>query len=395
MHEGLQAVLDSREVLVFFQPVVSVEQRSIIGFEAYTRGGSHGPDMVKPDVLFDDTLDLDVQLEIDRICRENILKHFQDIAKNHPDVLLFLNINAKALTSRKLKPELLHDQVHRSGLSPQRVVLELPQRQLTPELPWILAELYQKHGYRFSIDDGSISPVTQEAMIRLKPDYLKLARPGLSVTQDRSLRIKLLEALREATERSGCRVVGKGVESEDEAFLLLDAGVVLQQGFFFTKSADDSGDTLDIFRRKIVELHHRYRERQTAGIQAKREAFQTINRMAAKLCYKFSRTQPEDFPALVRAVLRTQDTIYAVFVVDGNGQEVARAAGESGSGTSCSGDHSFRDYFLHLKTGFEKYCTTPFVSPHTKQRHFILAQRFFGRDDREYILGLELRYPGD
>ena len=398
MHEGLRAVLERREVLVFFQPVVSVERRSIIGFEAYTRGGAHGSTVVKPDVLFDDALEPDVQLEIDRICRENVLARFQDIAKNHPDVLLFLNLNAAAFKSSKLKPEMLHEQVQRSGLPPHRVVLELAERQLTPDLPWLLADLYQKKGYRFCIDDGGISLATQEAMIRLKPDYMKLARPSQDSGQDRTLRIKILEALREATERTGCRVVGKGVEGEDEAFLLLDAGVVLQQGFFFTKSSGDKeGDALDVFRRKIVDLHTRYRERQTTGIKAKRQAFETLNKAVGKLAYKFAGAVREEFPALVKAVARALQEAHAVFVLDENGQEIARGVSSDTprpeTASACT-DHSFRDYYLHLKTGFEKFCTPPFVSPCTKLSHCILAQRFFSRDGEECILGLELRYPG-
>ncbi len=392
MNDSIKKILDSREVKTLFQPVVSVERRSVIGFEAFARGGkAENESVVMPEILFDTSLDPDVALEIDRICRENTLKRFKTIATSHPEVLLFLNLNLAALKSSNIKPGFLAKQVADVEIDPKRVVVEVAVDRLdngTLEL----VSTYQKQGFRLSLDDDNACPDTLGHLHRLKPDFLKIMRPPSADAGQDLFRIELLRALAENSRLVGCRLVGKGVESEDDAFSLLDAGIFLHQGYFYTRSEqkDGSHDALVVFKQKIAEVHTRYQKNQTAQIQAKKTAFTTLHRAVDKARYRCEGTTLEEFPKLAAKLFRDLESAASVFVLNPAGQEVTRT-GETG--LNSSRDHSIRDYYLHIKTGFEQFVTAPFTSPETKTPHILMVSRFYNPQGDEYILGIEFPAP--
>ena len=393
MSDSLDQILQSRQVETLFQPVVSVERRSVIGFEAFARGCRTADGaMIQPKTMFDPSLDPDVALEIDRICRENTLRRFKKIAANHSNVLLFLNVNVSSLKSSKMRPDFLSQQVAELEIDPRRVVIEADVEHLCGDLPFDLAEAYRKQGFLLSLDDSNAAPAALCHLHRLKPDFLKTMRPGTDDAKQERLRGEMLRALAENARWVGCRLVGKGVEEEADAFLLLGAGVYLQQGFFYTKSeqSGEDGDALAVFKKKIHEVHARYRESQTKQIQAKKTAFKDLHRAASKARYRCEGAMRAEFDDLAAGLARDVEPAFTVFILNRAGQEVARTR-EGGLGPSR--DHSIRDYYLHLKTGFEHFVTPVFTSPETKRAHLILASRFYNREGDEYILGIEFAAP--
>jgi EAL domain-containing protein (putative c-di-GMP-specific phosphodiesterase class I) len=73
-----------------------------------------------------------------------------------------------------------------------------------------------------------------QALVEVEPDYLKF---DISLVRniDRNLiKRSLLETLVDLSQKIGAKVIAEGIEAETELAALLDLGVVLGQGRFFT-----------------------------------------------------------------------------------------------------------------------------------------------------------------
>ena len=84
-------IIDSG-VQAFFQPILSVRARSLVGYEALARAVD--PDTgeaVPPAVLFRKAAEEGCILELDRACRMASLKAFSPLCERNPSILLFLN----------------------------------------------------------------------------------------------------------------------------------------------------------------------------------------------------------------------------------------------------------------------------------------------------------------
>src|ERR1700677_4687064 len=86
-------IINGEHVTAYFQPLISVQKKAIIGFEGLTRG-IHPEDksLIPPIDLFVQANARGLNHDLDLLCREKILESFLAVKKAYPDVVLTLNI---------------------------------------------------------------------------------------------------------------------------------------------------------------------------------------------------------------------------------------------------------------------------------------------------------------
>ncbi|MBU1248216.1 MAG: EAL domain-containing protein [Proteobacteria bacterium] len=399
----LQDILDTGSVQSFFQPVVSIQKKSIIGFEAFARGVS-GKDqqMVKPGVLFDACHDLETQLKVDRICRKAALEQFQSIYRSHQNILLFLNINSNSLSAPGVQKEHLLEAARSYGYEPKHLVIEVEERMINESFPWELFQFYKEQGFKFSIDDIGAGGLGLDKMFMIKPDFIKVSRKIFEDMKEKPYKADMLKSLKKASEELGCILVGKSVEIESEAFDLLEADIFYQQGFFYTKTKGDdtTRKPLEIFQEKISKVYAKFRARATSSIKAKKEMFETYHKTTNKIMFKLEGSAENEFTELCRRICIGIKEVAGIFLLNEAGIQITprltkipatdgkTSLKESGEGE----DHSIKDYVLYLEMGFEKFVSPAFVSPLTKASHTIISRRFYNREGKGYIICVEYPY---
>lgn len=399
--ELLQKVLKQGEVQTFYQPVVAVDRMTIIGFEAYARGALADDQVIKPQVLFDQCHDLDTLLHMDRLCRESALRNFQSIFRTHPNMLLFLNINITALKAKSMEINTLQEQVEEYGYDPRHVVIEVEEKLIDDDAPMELLTYYKNLGMHFSIDDVGTSGYALDKMFLVRPGFIKLNRNFLSEVKQKPYKADVLASLQKAAQSIGAVVVGKGVEKEEDAFALLDNKVMLQQGYYYTKTKDDNEkDATKIFKAKIMDVNHRYKESMSMSIRKKKATFEDYHKLMSKLLFKVEKETAKEFPARCRAMIQSEESIMGLFILNDQGLVVSNRFLRYQDNDApklreerATKNYSLSDFFVHLRTGFEKFVTPPFSSPLTRQQHCIIARRFLNVEGREFVMCLEFAYP--
>jgi EAL domain-containing protein (putative c-di-GMP-specific phosphodiesterase class I) len=230
---ALDEIIAGDQIITLFQPIVDLRTREVLGHEVFSRGPAGGP-FEEAERLFALAERTGRLIDLERICRRRALAS----AKRHlkPGRKLFLNTSASALRDDEVAGDAFVRQVESHGLRNDEVVLEITER-VAPEERQPYQEILRglkRQGFGVAIDDMGAGYASMKALVEMEPDYLKF---DISLVRniDRSLiKRSLLETLVDLAQKIGAKVIAEGIEADAELTALLDLGVVLGQGRFFT-----------------------------------------------------------------------------------------------------------------------------------------------------------------
>ncbi|WP_147819253.1 sensor domain-containing phosphodiesterase [Salidesulfovibrio onnuriiensis] len=402
------AGVSPENIITLFQPIVSIPTRGIIGFESFSEGREpETGKSIEAIRLVESFPDPDLQLKVDRQCRERALEQFKPILAQHKAMLLFLWLNVGILSNKKADPLFLEKQVEQVGIPPKNVCIELPVS-VAVKMPPKVLEHYRAKGYGLCIIDLSTSDAFLEAFVRLRPNFVKLGRSFYTGPEKR-YRAKMLDGLLDLSETVGFSVIGQGVEQQQESIGLLRSRVFLQQGTYYVKDKPEEKysakgeDPVKMFYGKIVETFRLFRENRRKEILARKSTFETLQQEVRRYISRLCNEHEPVMEVVLASLFRNRDRAISMFVLNKNGIQVTgRLHVKSPRGEVCHRpprgeakgmDHSMRDYFLYIEMGYDRFVTRPFVSPYTEEEVVIIALPFYNAEDRMFVLCVEMPYP--
>jgi len=398
-------IIKSKNVHTFFQPVVSIPTKSIIGFEVFSRGGGGDVCILNPSMLFHDDLKPELKVSVDRLCREKAFEQFKPIYDGHKDMLLFVNISPDILAHIEISAMVLKHQVEGIGIDFDKVVIECPLNRATSrEFEEFVAQ-YKELGFKIGLDNCYVDDSFCQVISRIEPDFVKV-NPGFYAKEERkAYSAKALEVVIEMADHVGGMVIAQGVESEEDSIRLLSAGVHLQQGYYYTKDEDAKiGDPAKSFSQKIIASYDKYRKVKGELVKRKKERFEVTFKTVSSICSKFANMPEDKFEDAAKILVRNLDDVISVFVVDDAGEQIThrfhvKATGDKNRSAKIMGaekgvDHSVRDYIMYLDMGYERFITRPFISPYTGEETCIISKPFYNSEGLRYVVCIEMPYPG-
>ena len=221
-YQRIEEIVKTSAFTTVFQPIVELEGRGTVGYEALTRFA----DGVTPDRRF---------LEAQRVGAGQLLEEATMTAAVRAASGLptgrWVSINASpALLERSDAPRALLSGTDRP------FVIELTEHLPIADYATLRAALDRLDGsVRLAIDDAGAGFASMRHVLELRPAFVKL---DLTLTRgidgDR-VRQALVAGLRHFAGRAGCELIAEGVEREAEVAALRVLGARLGQGFLFAR----------------------------------------------------------------------------------------------------------------------------------------------------------------
>lgn len=216
----LKQVLEGRAFHIAFQPIVDLETRDVVGYEALTRFTDGTP----PDIRFADAARLGLG---DAFELAAILKAMQESIKLPQDVFLSLNVSpAVALASGE-------DLRARLNGTTRQIVLELTEHVPIADYAQLRTAIEGLGNVQIAVDDAGAGYASLRHILELHPAYAKLDISLVRGIDQDELRQAMAAGIQYYALRTGCRLVAEGVETDDEANALMALGVDLAQGYLF------------------------------------------------------------------------------------------------------------------------------------------------------------------
>ena len=218
-------VIDDRAVWTAFQPIVRLDSREVVGYEALSRGPA-GTVWQDPIAMFDAARAIGRSGELDWICRARAHQAATGAGLHH-DLALFVNVEPSTL--REPCPRDLLPAFNRTHA---RVVMELTERDLAADPAALLmaAAGHRAAGHGLALDDVGAEPASLALMPFVDPDVVKLDmrllhRPDLPQTA------QVVNAVVAHAERTGALIVAEGIEREHHLARARSMGATLGQGW--------------------------------------------------------------------------------------------------------------------------------------------------------------------
>ncbi len=246
----LHRVLRKSQVSCVFQPIVEIESGKSVGVEAYARGPESSVFRL-PRVMFSLGREAGFLGDLDRLCRKTILGALRGSAM---EGWLFLNTHADTLVDPEWCSRETLAMIGAAGLSPDRVVLEIPEGQLSGDLETLrqAMERLRRMGYRISLDDVGSGGRSSQIVDALRPDFVKFDLTLVRGLGRDALRTEIVASLVRLAERSGARLIAERVESHEEVEALLACGASIGQGYYFARETAVDAMNLGAHSRREI-----------------------------------------------------------------------------------------------------------------------------------------------
>ena len=216
----IERLLDAdRPVEPVFQPVVSLADGRIVGYEALAR--FPGANARTPDVWFAQAHGCGLGAELEAAAVRAALEPF-----GRPfDAHLAINVSPSALASDLVQEALRGDL--------DGIVIEITEHEFVPDddsLAAAVADL-RNRGAHVAIDDAGAGHAGLKQLMRVRPDIVKLDRALTHDIHRDVARMALVESFARFARDVGATVCAEGIESLDELAVLADLDVQWGQGF--------------------------------------------------------------------------------------------------------------------------------------------------------------------
>ena len=230
---ALSSILTHGDLHSLFQPIVSLSDRRILGYEALTRGPSNSA-LHSPLSLFAVARQAGRLSELELACRESACRRF---SQQKLEGKLFLNISPESLLEASHPPGRTLQLLQRYGIPPSRVVIELTEQTPTDDFGLLYNALYHYRdmGFSIALDDLGAGYSSLRLWSELRPDYVKIDRHFIDGIHQDAVKREFVGSMLQMAKASRALVIAEGIELQEELAVLIDMGVELVQGYLLCR----------------------------------------------------------------------------------------------------------------------------------------------------------------
>lgn len=218
----ISRVLRENRLVTALQPIMALDTRRVVGFEALTR---FPDDRSKPpNVWFSEAWELGMGVELELAAIRAAMGHADRIAD---DVYLSVNVSPETAQSPQFGATL-------AGFPAHRTMIEITEHAKVEDYEELrkALEMPRSKGVRVAIDDAGAGFASLRHILRVAPDVIKLDVDLARGIHEDPARRALASALISFAKEVEKTIIAEGIETGEELGALIALGVHLGQGYY-------------------------------------------------------------------------------------------------------------------------------------------------------------------
>ncbi len=238
LERALRVALSEQQLVVHYQPVVRIDDGSLVGAEALVRWDRPGHELVVPDLFVPVAEETGLIVPIDRwvLCQACAQISAWRAMDGMGDMKVTVNVSARQLSDPDF-PRTVAAALAEHDLPPSAIGLELTESALVEDLDVAVQALDALHdlGVGVAIDDFGTGYSSLDYVRRFgMADQLKIDRSFVADLESRAARDQAICSASLVLARDlGFTSVAEGVETENQLEALTALGCDLAQGYLF------------------------------------------------------------------------------------------------------------------------------------------------------------------
>ncbi|SMC16169.1 diguanylate cyclase (GGDEF) domain-containing protein [Andreprevotia lacus DSM 23236] len=233
LRRDIELLLQEARLSALFQPIASLNDGEIYGYEGLIRGPSDGY-LHSPINLFRSADAVGLLQSVDLACRKAIIAAF---VAERLQGRLFLNVSPACLTAPDFRPGATLDMLRAVGLPPQRVVIELTETHSTHDYALLKDALlhYRNMGFQIAIDDLGEGFSTLRLWSELQPDFVKIDKYFVQGLASDVQKRQFVRSIQHIALNTATKVIAEGIETQPELDVVRRIGIGFGQGYHIAR----------------------------------------------------------------------------------------------------------------------------------------------------------------
>lgn len=232
MRERLIRTVQDRLIGTVFQPIVNLQSRTVIGYEALSRGPA-GTELENPEVMFELARDFDLVWDLEALCIENVVPWLSAVCARG---YLFFNLESHFIQQLQHRGTDVFEPFFSCN---RQVVIEVTERSAIRDYRTFRRTLLdlKKMGFMIAIDDCGSGYASLEAVAELQPDYLKVGHSLFHGVEHDPIRRRIVELVARCADTIGAHTIAEAIETEEQLKVCRDLGITEGQGYLLARPA--------------------------------------------------------------------------------------------------------------------------------------------------------------
>ncbi len=240
----LRDAIEKQEFVLHYQPIVSLDSGTTVGFEALVRWNHPQRGLIPPNdfipVAEETGLILQIgQWVLNEACRQ--MREWQIRFPMADTLVVSVNLSARQL-ERKDLVEQVKQILTNTGLNPRCLKLEITESVIMSNAEEAIETVCKlgKMGVRVSIDDFGTGYSSLSYLHRFPIDTLKVDRSFVSRIGSEDEHAEIIKTIITLAQNLGLDVVAEGVENEEQLEFLRQVHCGHGQGYYYSRPVESS-----------------------------------------------------------------------------------------------------------------------------------------------------------
>jgi diguanylate cyclase (GGDEF)-like protein len=237
----VSAALSDNRLEAYYQPVVRLDTKEIVGVEALCRMRSESGQIVPAAEFYEATSDIHVASELTQCMLASVA---QDVRRwldmGIPFQHVGVNISSADFHSGQLDEQIT--KVFRHADVPlEHLILEVTETVYLGQRDHVIAreiKSLRSKGLQVALDDFGTGYASLTHLLTVPVDHIKIDKSFVDQLVRGNASAAIIEGLVSIARNLGIKIVAEGIETPEQADLLQDLGCDLGQGYLFAKPVD-------------------------------------------------------------------------------------------------------------------------------------------------------------
>src|SRR5246127_5407114 len=255
LESDLRTALTERQFRIHYQPVLQLDTRRIMSFEALLRWEHPTQGLISPYRFIDAAEDTGILVSIGhwlmvQACRQ--LREWEVNDRSGSPMHVTVNVSARQFADARLAND-IQDALQQTGVDPSRLQLEMTEKiaSADPKLTVTVLSHLKHFGIATVLDDFGTGSTSLVGLSQFPVDALKIDRSLIREMQTDRSASDIVELIITLAHKMNLKVIAEGIETARQLERLLELGCEYGQGYFFSQPMEAKA-ALIFMRQQLV-----------------------------------------------------------------------------------------------------------------------------------------------
>jgi len=301
-------ILNEEKIKTVYQPIVSLENGMIFGYEALSRILIREC-QINIEQMFQMAKQYNKLWELEILCRTKALMH----AVGKPlSAKLFINVDPNNIYDPKFREGFTNEMLQVYGLNPDDIIFEVTEKNCINDMDSFREVMnhYQKQSYKIAVDDFGSGYSGLNRICNFSPNYIKIDMELIRNIDNDFVKKSAVGGIVKLCRDNGISSIAEGIETEAELKETIKLGINFGQGFFFAKPTDEFTE-IDSDKKALIR---------SINNKINSEAYQSlVFKNVASICTPKDTVLPSTKAVDVYHKMQKDEAISEMVIVDDEG----------------------------------------------------------------------------